>query len=166
MERDAPVNRVAPQEPAGKVAAVSTSDRRGIPKTNVPSARLVPGTGIEGDAHAGFGHRQVSLLAIESIEKIRSKGLDVGPGAFAENITTEGLRLTDLRVGDRIVVGECELEVTQLGKTCHAPCAIYKRAGQCVMPTEGIFASVVTGGTIRPGDPVRVRVTSSSSEKQ
>jgi MOSC domain-containing protein YiiM len=138
------------------VAAVSISTRKGVPKTNVPTALLVPDWGIEGDAHAGRWHRQVSLLAVESIEKMRAKGLDVGPGAFAENITTEFIDIPHLQVGDRIRIAEAELEITQIGKECHSRCAIFKAAGDCVMPREGIFGRVVVGGLIRVGDPVRV----------
>jgi len=151
-------------EAEGRVVAISRSARRGTPKTNAREARLLPDHGIEGDAHAGPGHRQVSLLAIESIATMRSKGLDVGPGAFAENITTEGIRLLDLRVGQRILVGECELEVTQIGKKCEAPCAIYRRAGDCVMPREGIFARVISGGTIATGCSIRVLERTERSE--
>lgn len=140
----------------GNVIAVSISARRGIPKTNVESARLIAGRGIEGDAHAGGNHRQVSLLAIESIAKMKAKGLDVGPGAFAENITTEGVALAALQVGDLIEIGPCALVVTQIGKECHAPCEIGRAAGECVMPREGVFARVVVGGAIAPGDAIAV----------
>lgn len=140
----------------GTVTAISISRRKGIPKTNVPSAMLVPDHGLEGDAHAGNWHRQVSLLAIESIEKMRAKGLNVRPGAFAENITTEFIDIPHLHVGDRLRIADAELEITQIGKECHSRCAIFKAAGDCVMPREGIFGRVITGGLIRPGDPVRV----------
>ena len=140
----------------GIVAAISISARKGISKTNVPSARLVPDWGIQGDAHAGNWHRQVSLLAVESIEKMRAKGLDVGPGAFAENITTEFIDIPHLQVGDRVSVAEAELEITQIGKECHSRCAIFEAAGDCVMPREGIFGRVVIGGTVRVGDQVQV----------
>ena len=114
--------------------------------------------GIQGDAHAGAGHRQVSLLAEESIEKIRARGVAVRPGAFAENVTTAGVDLGCLRVGDRLRIGDCELEVTQIGKECHDRCEIFRRAGDCVMPREGVFARVLVGGTIRVGDPIRVEI--------
>jgi MOSC domain-containing protein YiiM len=113
--------------------------------------------GLDADAHAGAWHRQVSLLAMESIRKIRDKGLEVAPGDFAENITTEGVRLWELPVGARLLLGgDVLLEVTQIGKECHNRCAIFHQVGDCVMPREGIFARVVTGGEVRPGDSVTV----------
>jgi MOSC domain-containing protein YiiM len=139
----------------GQVIAVSVSSRKGIKKTNVHQGRLVERHGLEHDAHAGAWHRQISLLAVESIEKIRAKGLDVNPGDFAENITTKGVRLWDLPVGTRMAVGrKTLLEVTQIGKQCHNRCAIYHQVGDCVMPKEGIFACVVKGGIIQPGDRI------------
>jgi molybdopterin adenylyltransferase len=140
--------------PVGRVVAISTSEKKGTPKTNVPSARLVAEWGIEGDAHAGRWHRQVSLLALESIEKMRQRGVAVRPGAFAENITTEGIDLLERQVGDHLAIGSAVLEITQIGKECHARCAIFYRAGDCVMPREGIFARVIRGGEIRVGDAV------------
>lgn len=140
----------------GAVVAISVSERKGIPKTNVPSVMLVADWGIQGDAHAGNWHRQVSLLAIESIEKMRAKGLNVGPGAFAENITTEFIDIPHLHIGDRVRIADAELEITQIGKECHSRCAIFKAAGDCVMPREGIFGRVLTGGPVRVGDEVRV----------
>jgi len=109
-----------------------------------------------GDAHAGSWHRQVSLLARKSIVKMQRLGLDVDAGDFAENITTEGVELFSLPVGTRLSVGPVLLEVTQVGKECHARCAIYRQAGDCVMPKEGIFARVLQGGTVRPGDSIRI----------
>lgn len=140
----------------GCVRAISISARKGIPKKNVQEAVLRKEWGIEGDVHAGNWHRQVSILAMESIEKMRAKGLNVRPGAFAENITTEFIDVPHLTVGDRIHFGDTELEITQIGKECHTRCAIYFAAGDCVMPREGIFARVIRGGAIRIGDPVRV----------
>lgn len=140
----------------GQIAAISTSSRKGVRKQNTPEVDLIEGFGIRGDAHAGPWHRQVSLLAMESIEKIRARGLDVGPGDFAENITTRGIDVPGFRVGDRILVGDCELEVTQIGKVCHSRCAIYYQAGDCVMPREGVFARVLKGGTIRVDDRVQL----------
>ena len=140
--------------PAGKVVAVCVSGKKGEKKAPVPSVTLVPGQGVDRDAHSGPGHRQVSLLAVESIAKMKAKGLSVGPGDFAENITGEGIELVRLRVGDRLRTGEALLEITQLGKECHNRCAIYYQAGDCVMPKEGIFARVIRGGTLRAGDLV------------
>ena len=138
-----------------KIVEVSISDRKGVRKENVPSALLIPEHGIEKDAHAGKWHRQVSLLARESIDKMIEKGLDVGPGDFAENITTEGIELTSLPVGTQLRLGgESLVEVTQIGKVCHEHCAIYYQAGDCVMPREGIFVKVLKGGTIKPGDAI------------
>ena len=139
----------------GKVVAVSVSARKGEKKTPVPSVTLVEEHGARNDAHAGPGHRQVSLLSAESIGKMRAKGLSVGPGDFAENITVEGFNLLEARVGDRIRVGEAELEISQIGKECHDRCAIYLQAGDCVMPREGVFARVIRGGQVAPGDAVR-----------
>jgi len=138
-----------------KVVAVSVSEKKGMRKTNVTSARVVEDFGIEGDAHASSDwHRQVSMLAIESIDKMRKAGLDVGPGDFAENITTEGIDLVSLPIGARLRIGDIEGEVSQIGKECHDRCAIYKQAGDCVMPREGIFMKVIRGGVIAPGDEV------------
>ena len=141
---------------AGVVRAICISRRRGVQKTAVPEARLIEQWGIEGDAHAGQWHRQVSLLTVESIEKIRRKGIEVGPGDFAENIVTEGVDLLPVAIGDRIELGQARLEVTQIGKECHSRCAIYEQAGDCVMPREGIFARVLKGGEIKVGDSIRV----------
>ncbi|MDF2633230.1 MAG: hypothetical protein K0R78_104 [Pelosinus sp.] len=140
----------------GEIVAVSISERKGERKTNVPSANLLVGLGLEGDGHAGFAHRQVSLLAIESIEKMRQKGLDVHPGNFAENLTTAGLDLPSLPIGTKLAIGEVVLEVSQIGKECHTRCNIYYQAGDCVMPREGIFAIVVSGGKIATGDMIQV----------
>lgn len=140
----------------GRVIAISISNRKGIPKRNIETASLREEWGIEGDAHAGPWHRQVSLLADESIEKMRAKGLPVKPGAYAENITTVGIDLPSLPIGTRVLVGAVELEVTQIGKVCHNKCAIYDRVGDCVMPREGIFARVIQGGQICVGDRIRV----------
>lgn len=139
-----------------QVVATCISENKGERKTPVPAVTLRENHGIEGDAHAGEWHRQVSLLAAESIEKMRKLGLDVDSGDFAENITTSGIELVSLPIGTRLTVGETLLEVTQIGKECHTRCAIYHQAGDCVMPREGIFARVITGGAVRPGDEVRV----------
>lgn len=141
----------------GKVLRVSISDEKGVPKRNVEEVSLLVEWGVEGDAHAGAWHRQVSLLAMESIRKMQDKGLEVRPGDFAENITTEGLDLISLPIGTRLKVGgEALLEVTQIGKECHAGCAIFQQVGQCIMPLEGIFARVIQGGKVRPGDLIQV----------
>jgi MOSC domain-containing protein YiiM len=139
----------------GKVVAVSVSDRKGQRKRPVPSAVLVPDHGIEGDAHAGTsGHRQVSLLGVESADKMRAKGVEVGHGDFAENLTVAGIDLLSLRIGDRLRVGAALLEISQIGKECHDRCAIWQQVGDCVMPREGIFGRVIRGGRVAPGDPV------------
>jgi MOSC domain-containing protein YiiM len=143
----------------GTVVAVSISTAKGMQKTNVPEAMLVVGHGIAGDAHAGPWHRQVSLLADESAEKIRALGVDVSAGDFAENITTSGVDLLTVQLGDQITIGEAVLEVTQIGKECHEHCAIYAQVGDCVMPREGIFTVVLKGGSVRPGDPVTLQPT-------
>ncbi|HWR43844.1 MOSC domain-containing protein [Sporomusa sp.] len=140
----------------GKIVAVCTSKNKGERKKNVGQSTLLPGLGLEGDAHAGFQHRQVSLLALESIEKMRQMGLDVNPGDFAENITTEGLNLPVLPIGTKLKIGDVLLEVSQIGKECHTRCNIYYQAGDCVMPKEGIFAIVVTGGPVATGDTIEV----------
>jgi MOSC domain-containing protein YiiM len=139
----------------GKVIAVSVSDRKGQKKRPVPFATLVADHGLEGDAHAGSsGHRQVSLLAVESADKMRARGVAVGHGDFAENLTVSGIDLLSLKIGDRLRVGEALLEISQIGKECHDRCAIYQQVGDCVMPREGIFGRVVRGGRVAPGDVV------------
>lgn len=142
----------------GRIKAISISKKKGIPKTNVKSARLIENHGIEGDIHAGNWHRQVSLLALESIEQMRKKGLrNLRPGAFAENITTEFIEIPRLRVGTKIKLGnEAILEITQIGKECHNKCAIFFKVGDCVMPSEGIFAKVIRGGEIFVGDKIQI----------
>lgn len=139
-----------------EVIAVCISERKGIRKHEVPSIRVQCGHGIVGDAHAGNWHRQVSLLAEESVDKMRALGLTLQPGDFAENILTRGLELKSLPIGTRLRVGETLLEVTQIGKKCHNDCEIKKLTGSCVMPTEGIFAIVLQEGEIFPGDTVTV----------
>ena len=137
------------------VLAVCISENKGERKKPVEAVEMRENHGIVGDGHAGDWHRQVSLLAQESIDKMRALGLDVNAGDFAENITTIGIDLVSLPVGTRLQVGETLLEVTQIGKECHTRCAIYYQAGDCVMPKEGIFARVITGGVIRPGDEIK-----------
>ena len=141
----------------GKVKAISVSKEKGTKKENVPSARLKEDFGIIGDAHAGTKRREVSLLALESIEKMKAKGLNVGPGDFAENITTEEIDLLHLKIGTELKIGnQVLLEISQIGKQCHTRCNIYYQAGDCVMPREGIFARVLEGGSIKPEDKIAV----------
>lgn len=140
----------------GKIVAVCISEGKGERKKPVEAGELREEHGLVGDGHAGPWHRQVSLLARESIDKMRALGLEVGHGDFAENLTTEGIDLVSLPLGTRLAIGQAELEVTQIGKECHTRCAIFYQAGDCVMPKEGIFARVLRGGTVRPGDAVAI----------
>jgi len=140
-----------------KVVAINISKRKGIPKQEIKEGNFIEDFGLEGDAHAGKWHRQVSLLGIESINKMKEigiKGLCVGK--FAENITTEGIELYKLPVGTKLKIGETIQEVTQIGKECHTKCAIYHQVGNCVMPTEGIFTKVIKGGKIKTGDEIKI----------
>ncbi len=139
---------------SAKIVATCISESKGERKTPVERVELRTEHGIIGDAHAGDWHRQISLLASESIAKMKALGLDVDSGDFAENLTTEGIDLVNLPIGTRLRVGATLLEVTQIGKECHNRCAIYYQAGDCVMPKEGIFARVIEGGTIKPDDPI------------
>ena len=141
----------------GRIKAISVSEKKGTRKVNVPGADLRVDCGIVGDAHAGKWHRQVSLLAVESIEKMIANGAEVSPGDFAENITTEGIDLLALSFGGRLRLGESvELEITQFGKKCHSDCEIFRQVGDCVMPREGIFARVIKPGRISVGDIIEV----------
>lgn len=141
----------------GKIKAISISKEKGTQKSNVPSAELKMDFGIAGDAHGGDWHRQVSLLAIESINKMIAKGAKVAPGNFAENITTEGFELTTLEMGSKLRLGEsAEIEITQFGKECHSRCAIFEQIGDCIMPREGVFAKVISSGAIKVGDVIEV----------
>jgi molybdopterin adenylyltransferase len=139
-----------------KIHAISISPRKGMRKANVDSVSLLKDFGLEDDAHAGKWHRQVSLLAQESIDTMRDKGLDVVAGNFAENITTIGIDLLSLPVGTHLEMGATELVISQIGKVCHHKCAIFHQAGDCVMPREGIFGVVIRGGKIAVGDPIRI----------
>ncbi len=141
---------------SGKVVAVCTSEKKGTLKEKRDSVRLVKDHGIDGDAHAGSWHRQVSLLSAESIDAFRAKGADVSYGAFGENIITEGLDLSSLPVGTRLRTGDAVLELTQIGKECHTSCAIREQTGDCIMPREGVFTRVLEGGTVKPGDVIEV----------
>ncbi len=140
----------------GTIISVNISDNKGEKKHNVNQCRLIKNIGFEDDAHAGFMHRQVSLLANESIQKMREKGLDVHPGDFAENLTTEGIDLVSIPVGTLLKAGiDVVLRVSQIGKVCHTRCAIFQQAGDCVMPKEGIFAEVLEDGEIKVGDEIK-----------
>jgi MOSC domain-containing protein YiiM len=143
----------------GRIFSINISAAKGAVKSMARSGRLVAGHGLEGDGHAGPGLRQVSLLAIEDIEKfeqmVKDDEVDLHPGVFAENLTTEGIQLTGVKVGDRLAVGgKAILRVTQIGKACHDGCEIKKKTGVCLMPTSGIFAVVEEGGEIRLRDPI------------
>ena len=141
----------------GRIRAISVSKRKGTPKGNVSEADLETDHGVVGDAHAGSGHRQVSLLAGEAIDALRRNGVDVAPGDFAENLTVESLDLSAVSVGSKLRAGEtAELEVTQRGKQCHGRCAIFEAIGDCIMPREGLFARVTRSGHIKVGDIMEV----------
>jgi len=134
------------------VESVNISEKKGVPKHEVPEISLVENHGIAGDAHAGAGHRQVSFLAGEAVDKMKALGLSLFPGAFGENIVTRGIDWALSEIGERISIGQTEFEVTQIGKECHSHCAIYEAAGDCIMPRHGIFARVLKGGMIRAQD--------------
>lgn len=136
----------------GVIKGICISENRGTAKHEIEEAILVKDWGIQGDAHAGHWHRQVSLLSYEKVEEFRKKGADIEPGAFGENLIVSGYDFRNLAVGTRFQCGEAVLEMTQIGKECHIHCEIYKRMGECIMPREGVFAIVLHGGTIRKGD--------------
>lgn len=138
----------------GIIRGICISERRGTRKTEVPEAKLKRNWGIEGDAHGGNWHRQVSLLSLEKIKEFREKGADVDFGAFGENLIVEGFDFSSLPVGSRFRIGDAELEMTQIGKECHSHCAIYQIMGDCIMPREGVFAEVRKPGRIRVGDEI------------
>ena len=138
----------------GKLIAINISRERGTEKKQIPKVRLIRNYGLDGDAHAGRWHRQVSLLSYEKIEEFRKKGAKVENGAFGENLVVEGIDFRSLPVGMMIYIGDVVLRMTQIGKECHSHCAIYKRMGECIMPREGVFAEVLQEGTIHPGDTV------------
>ena len=148
----------------GKIFSINQSQAKGVPKLPVEEGYLKEGWGLLGDAHSGKWHRQISFLSWESIKSQnecprikKSKSEEFKPGDFAENITTEGLNLAGLRVGDEIdIEGKIKVRVTQIGKECHTHCAIYKRVGKCIMPKEGIFAEVLKGGKVKVGDEIRI----------
>ncbi len=136
----------------GVIKGICISEKRGTAKHEIEEAILAKDWGIQGDAHAGHWHRQVSLLSYEKIEEFRKKGADIELGAFGENLIVSGYDFRNLVVGTRFQCGEAVLEMTQIGKECHSHCEIYKRMGECIMPREGVFAIVLHGGTIRKGD--------------
>lgn len=142
---------------SGRIVSVNISDRKGEKKRNVSEVRIITGHGIEGDAHAGCDPiREISILSMESIGKIREKGLDVRQGDFGENITVEGIEVYTLPIGTVLKVGEVLLEVTKIGKECKDRCAIFQQVGDCVMPREGIFVKSLTSGALKPGDEIVV----------
>lgn len=141
----------------GKVVAINISEKKGVVKTPIPEGIFKEDFGLVGDAHAGKWHRQVSLLGVESVEKMKKLGIKgLCSGKFAENITTEGINLYELPVGTKLKIGETIQEVTQIGKECHSGCAIAKEVGQCIMPKEGIFTRVLKGGKIKVGDTIEI----------
>ncbi|WP_297418562.1 MOSC domain-containing protein [Clostridium sp.] len=140
----------------GKIIAVCISERRGTQKKNVKEANFIEDFGIENDAHAGNWHRQVSLLSYEKIEEFNNKGANVIDGAFGENLVVEGIEFTKLPVGTILKCNDVILELTQIGKECHNHCEIYKKMGDCIMPTNGVFAKVIKGGKIKYGDEMKV----------
>lgn len=140
-----------------KIIAINISKEKGVPKETIEEGNLIKDFGLEGDAHGGKWHRQISLLGVESINKMTEQGVKgLCSGKFAENLTTEGIKLYELPVGTRFRIGESVHEVTQIGKECHVGCAIFQQIGSCVMPKEGIFTKVIVGGKIRSGDEIEI----------
>jgi MOSC domain-containing protein YiiM len=142
-----------------RIIAVCKSKKKGTRKKPIAEGLIRENFGLDGDGHAnGTTHRQISLLAVESIDKMHNLGVEIGPGVFAENLTTQGIDLVSLPVGTYVYIGkQIILELTQIGKECHTRCAIYRQAGCCIMPQEGIFAKVIRGGMVRAGDPIRIQ---------
>ncbi|MDR2050741.1 MAG: MOSC domain-containing protein [Deltaproteobacteria bacterium] len=140
----------------GNIVAICISEKKGTRKNAVRTALVREDHGLENDAHAGFQHRQVSLLALEKIEAFRKRGALVTHGDFGENFVVSGIDLASLPVGSRLSSGEMLLEITQIGKECHSHCAIYHSMGECIMPAQGVFARVLRGGEVRVGDSMRV----------
>lgn len=140
-----------------RVVAINISEKKGVPKVTIPEGNFIEEFGLEGDAHGGKWHRQVSLLGIESIDKMKAVGVQgLCTGKFAENLTTEGVVLYELPVGTQLKIGDTIQEVTQIGKECHQKCAIYHTVGDCVMPKEGIFTRVLKGGVVKAGDEIEI----------
>ena len=141
----------------GYIEAICISEKKGVVKIEVPHGNIKEDWGIEGDAHAGKWHRQVSLLAGESIDRMKEMIPELEKGAFAENIITRGVGIADINIGEKISIGQdIVLEVTQIGKECHHGCAIRVKTGDCIMPREGIFTKVIKGGSIKPGDTINI----------
>lgn len=140
----------------GKVMAVCISEKKGTQKVRVDEGHFIEEHGIEGDAHAGKWHRQVSLLSYDTIEDFKARGAEIGNGAFGENIIVQGIDLIHLPIGTRLRCGDILLEVTQIGKECHTHCEIYKKMGECIMPVNGIFTRVLHGGIMKEGDEITV----------
>lgn len=153
---------------SGTVVAICTSPQKGTAKNEVESALLIPNHGIERDAHAGNWHRQVSLLSYDKVEEFRKRGGNVDNGAFGENLLVAGIDFATLPVGTLLTCGGVQLQVTQIGKECHAHCAIYHQVGDCIMPREGIFTKVLQGGIIQKGDVLYVEdsVQGSNTDSQ
>jgi len=138
----------------GRIVAVCSAPEKGMIKRDIKEGVLVKDMGLDGDAHAGFMHRQVSLIAMEDIMTMMEKLPGLVPGNFAENLTTEGIDLGCVEIGDRLKVGEALIEVSQIGKECHSHCEVFKKTGECIMPKKGIFARVIEGGKVRAGDGI------------
>lgn len=149
----------------GKIMAVCISEKRGTQKKNIDKVRLIENFGLEGDAHGGNWHRQVSLLSYEKVRAFEEKGLSVEDGAFGENLLVEGFDFKTLPIGTRFRCGDVLLEMTQIGKECHSHCEIYQAVGDCIMPREGVFARVLHGGEIQIGDEMEIVPSSDSDSK-
>lgn len=149
----------------GKIMAVCISEKRGTQKKNIDKVRLIENFGLEGDAHGGNWHRQVSLLSYEKVRAFEEKGISVEDGAFGENLLVEGFDFKTLPIGTRFRCGDVLLEMTQIGKECHSHCEIYQAVGDCIMPREGVFARVLHGGEIQIGDEMEIVPSSDSDSK-
>lgn len=149
----------------GKIMAVCISEKRGTQKKNIEKVRLIENFGLEGDAHAGNWHRQVSLLSYEKVRAFEEKGISVEEGTFGENLLVEGFDFKTLPIGTRFRCGDVLLEMTQIGKECHSHCEIYQAVGDCIMPREGVFARVLHGGEIQIGDEMKIVPSSDSDSK-
>lgn len=142
----------------GKILAVCVSEKKGTQKVSKDYVMLVKDWGIQGDAHGGKWHRQVSMLSFEKIDDFRKRGAQVDFGAFGENLVVEGFNLSSLPIGTKFKIGDAILEMTQIGKECHSHCEIFKKMGECIMPREGIFCVVTEGGKVQPGDEIQILV--------